>query len=169
MQKEREAAIQALGLRREVLDKGFVELVDYMGDDDAPVDAARVSFDRRAQEFTDEQNDKLYRYLRDHNHKSPSEMADFKFRVHAPVVTWWQWTRHRMASYNFVSGRYVPFTEDQFYIPTEWLRTQWRKQSESNKQGSDGMIPEGGRRRSNAEYSTHIATKSLELYEWALA
>ena len=126
-----------MNLRRTVLDKGSVELVDFMGDDDAPVDAARVSFDRRADEFPEHQNDKLFRFLMDHAHKSPTEMMVAKFRVVAPVVVWWHWVRHRMASYNFVSGRYVQFDEDQFM---EVAANEWRLQSKSNKQGSDGLL-----------------------------
>lgn len=118
-----------------LLDKGYIELVDFMGNDDAPVDAARVSFAKDASNYTREQNDKLTRYLLDHNHGTPFEMVTFKFRIHAPVLVWWHWVRHRMASYNFVSGRYVPFDEDQFY---EIAADQWRLQSTTNKQGSSG-------------------------------
>lgn len=118
---------------RNVLDSGYVQLIDYMGDEDAPVDAARVSFDRTADQYTEEQNDKLLRFLLSHNHESPFEMVVYKFRVNAPVVVWWQWVRHRLASYNFVSGRYVPFNEDQVYRVED---DRWRIQSKSNKQGS---------------------------------
>ena len=121
-----------------VLDKGYVELVDFMGDDDAPVDAARVSFDKSAENYTKKQNDKLTSYLIEHNHGTPFEMVTFKFRIHAPVVVWWHFVRHRMASYNFVSGRYVPFTEDQFYMVAQ---DSWRQQSKVNKQGSEGTLP----------------------------
>lgn len=120
-------------LRNDVLDNfGFVELVDYMGEEDAVVDAARVSFDKKASEYTPEENTRLLNYLINHEHGSPFEMIVYKFRVQAPVIVWWQWVRHRMASYNFVSGRYVPFTEDKCYTPTTW-----RLQSKSNKQGSE--------------------------------
>lgn len=119
-------------ITRNVLDGGYVSLIDIMGDDDAPVDAARVSFDKTADQYTDDQNNRLFARLLHDQHKSPSEMVDFKFRIKAPVVVWWQWVRHRMASYNFVSGRYVPFEETETYKPTIW-----RIQSKSNKQGSD--------------------------------
>ena len=137
IQKAKEAALAKLDLRRDVLDKGYIQLIDFMGDDDAPVDAARASFDGQAINYTHEQNDKLMAYLIKHEHTSPSEMMVAKFRVHAPVLVWWHWVRHRMASYNFVSGRYVPFTEDQFY---EIAEDQWRLQSKTNKQGSDGLL-----------------------------
>lgn len=80
-----------LPIKKEVLDKGYIELIDYMGDDDAPVDAARVSFAKSAENYTKEQNDKLTKYLLDHNHGTPFEMITYKFRVHAPVLVWWQW------------------------------------------------------------------------------
>jgi len=61
--------------------------------------------------------------------------CEFKFRVKAPVVTWWQWARHRTWNFNAQSGRYTEFEEDDFYIPTEW-----RLQSKDNKQGSEGVL-----------------------------
>lgn len=161
-------------MRIEVLDKGFVELIDYMGDDDAPVDAARVSFDKAASNYTKEQNDKLTKYLIEHDHGTPFEMVTFKFRVHAPVLVWWQWVRHRHMSYNFVSGRYVPFKEDQVYrVPDD----QWRLQSKSNKQGSEPgqFLPattiDGGLHglESNGQWLNHrideLYAMSIKLYE----
>ncbi len=123
--------------REEVLDKGYVELIDHMGTEDAVVDAARVSFGKEASAYTDLQNAGLLRYLIEHHHETPFEMVVYKFRVKAPVAVWWHWTRHRLASYNFISGRYVPFDETEVYHPTEW-----RKQSKDNKQGSDGVVDE---------------------------
>lgn len=118
---------------RKVLDDGYVELIDCMGDADAVVDAARVSFGRRASTETPEKNTRLLRYLREHHHDSPFEMVAYKFRVRAPVVVWWHWVRHRVASYNFISGRYVPFDETSVY---RIANDAWRIQSSSNKQGS---------------------------------
>ena len=66
---------------------------------------------------------------------SPFEMVEFKFRVRAPLITWWQWARHRTWNFNAQSGRYTPFEENDFHVPTEW-----RKQSESNKQASSGEV-----------------------------
>ena len=116
---------------RTVLDDGYVELVDFMGDEDAVVDAARVSFGKRATQYTTQQNDGLRRYLKEHQHNTPFEMVVFKFRVRAPVMVWWHWVRHRMASYNLISGRYVPFTETDVHLPQDW-----RKQDPNAKQGS---------------------------------
>lgn len=118
-----------------VLDRGYVELIDYMGDQNAVVDAARVSFGKRSDQYSDEQNARLLKYLIDHNHGTPFEMIVYKFRIKAPVVVWWQFVRHRIASYNFISGRYVPFSETEIYRPKEW-----RLQSSSNKQGSSDEV-----------------------------
>lgn len=123
-------------LRMNVLDAfGFVELVDYMGEEDAVVDAARVSFDKLASEYTPEENSRLLSYLIKHEHGSPFEMIEYKFRIQAPVIVWWQWVRHRVASYNFISGRYVPFDETKCYKPNVW-----RIQSKTNKQGSEAGV-----------------------------
>ena len=126
--------------RVNVLDKGFVELIDLMPHpasgvrgDLAIVNAARVSF--LGDSKGDLQDKKLLFYLLRHRHTSPFEQVEFKFRVHAPVVTWWQWVRHRMWNFNAQSGRYVPFEEDDFYTPTVW-----RRQSPSNKQASLGEL-----------------------------
>ena len=152
-------------MRTNVLDKGFVELIDFMGNDDAPVDAARVSFNKSAENYTDEQNDKLTQYLLDHNHGTPFEMVTFKFRIHAPVLVWWHFVRHRMASYNFVSGRYVPFTEDQFM---EVAADQWRRQSATNKQGSDGTVGTEVGDALTSALDKHLR-ESFLLYKWALS
>lgn len=122
-------------IRESVLDDGYVELIDFMGDDNAPIDAARVSFGKDSSQFTDDQNDKLRTYLLAHKHETPFEMVTFKFRMRAPVVVWWHVVRHRIASYNFISGRYTEFVETDVYKPTKW-----RKQSTDNKQCSDGLI-----------------------------
>lgn len=123
--------------------KGFVELSDMMPNpmegidehsaDRAVVQAARVSVLGKSK--GDEADKKLLFYLMEHHHTTPFEQIEFKFRVKAPVVTLWHWFRHRTWSYNSQSGRYTPFNENDFYIPTEW-----RLQSKSNKQGSDGLI-----------------------------
>ncbi|MBZ0290715.1 MAG: FAD-dependent thymidylate synthase, partial [Anaerolineae bacterium] len=71
---------------------------------------------------------------------SPFEMVEFKFRLRAPLVTFWQLVRHRTANLNMQSGRYTPFEENDFYVPSVW-----RKQAKSNKQASEGELePEAG-------------------------
>lgn len=129
-----------IGKQVPVLDKGWIELIDMMphpshdiSPDLAIVNAARVSFlgDSKGQE----RDKKLLFYLLRNHHTSPFEMVEFKFRVRAPLVTWWQWVRHRVWNYNAQSGRYTPFEEDDFYIPDIW-----RKQARDNKQASEGQV-----------------------------
>ena len=131
-----------IGKRVEVLDKGWIELVDMMPHPDsaisgdlAIVNAARVSF--LGESKGPERDKKLLFYLLRHRHTSPFEMVEFKFRVRAPLVTWWQWVRHRTWNMNAQSGRYTPFNEDDFYVPKPW-----RKQSKDNKQASEGILEE---------------------------
>jgi thymidylate synthase (FAD) len=81
--------------------------------------------------------------------------------VRAPVVVWWQWVRHRSWHYNFQSGRYTAFEENDFYIPAEW-----RRQSKSSKQASDGLVDDRGKYTSELR---RIAAESFALYEAALA
>ena len=149
--------------RREVLDDGFVELIDFMGiDGEVVADEARVSFDKRASEFPLEKNLRLLDYLDKHDHGSPWEMAVFKFRIRAPLVVWWQFVRHRMASYNFKSGRYVPFDETEVYRPHAW-----RAQSETNKQGSDGFIDQALGKRFD-EKRDALYEQAFSLYQTML-
>lgn len=122
-----------VGKRVDVLDKGWVELQDVMGDDLAIVNAARASF--LGESKGSDKDKKLLFYMMQHHHTSPFEQVEFKFRVRAPVVTWWQWVRHRTWSFNAQSGRYVAFEEEDFYTPAVW-----RKQSPSNKQASLGEL-----------------------------
>lgn len=129
-----------IGKRIPVLDKGWVELLDMMphpatgvSGDLAIVNAARVSF--MGESKGKDADRKLLRYLIRNSHTSPFEQVEFKFRVRMPVVTAWQWVRHRMWNFNAQSGRYVPFDENDFYVPAIW-----RKQSTSNKQSSSGEV-----------------------------
>jgi len=129
-----------IGKRFNVLDKGWIELVDMMphpnsdvSGDLAIVNAARVSF--LGESKGSERDKKLLFYLLRNHHTSPFEMVEFKFRVRAPLVTWWQWVRHRTWNMNAQSGRYTPFEENDFYVPDVW-----RKQSKDNKQASEGEV-----------------------------
>jgi len=121
-------------MKIDVLDHGFVELQDLMGNDLAIVNAARTSY--LGESKGEESDKKLLFYLMEHGHHSPFEMVEFKFRVRAPAICWWQWTRSRTQSYNFQSGRYTQLS-DQMYVPTEW-----RLQDTQNKQGSEGISPD---------------------------
>lgn len=121
------------GKKISVLDKGWIELQDYMGSDNDIVAAARASY--RGDSKGDKADKKLLFYLMEHRHTTPFEMVELKFRVHCPVVTAWQWVRHRTWSYNFSSGRYTEFKDDEFYLPDVW-----RLQDQNNKQGSKGVV-----------------------------
>ncbi len=97
-----------------VLDHGFVRVIDYMGDDSAIVQAARVSYGRgtkRVQEDTG-----LIRYLMRQRHTTPFEMCEIKFHVKLPIFVARQWIRHRTASVNEYSARYS-ILDKEFYIP----------------------------------------------------
>ncbi|WP_234554156.1 FAD-dependent thymidylate synthase [Thermus caliditerrae] len=115
-----------------VLDKGFVRLVDAMGNDRAIVQAARVSYGKGTK--TVREDAALIDYLMRHRHTSPFEMVEFKFHVKAPIFVVRQWFRHRTASVNEISGRYSVLKEE-FYEPQAW-----RKQARRNKQGSEGEL-----------------------------
>lgn len=125
---------------RQIIDRqGWVELIDVMphpsqkvSGDLAVVNAARTSFLGHSK--GEEQDKKLLFYLLRNHHTSPFEMVEFKFRIHAPVLVWWQLVRHRSANLNLQSGRYTPFKENDFYIPRS---DAWRMQSTDNKQGSN--------------------------------
>jgi len=122
-----------IGKRIEVLDRGWVELQDMMGDDLAIVNAARTSY--LGESKGDERDKKLLFYLMEHRHDGPFEMVEFRFRVHAPELVWRQLLRHRTGSYNLQSYRYTQAQEEEFYVPEEW-----RLQSQQNKQGSEGRL-----------------------------
>ena len=112
-----------------VLDHGFVRLVDYMGDDAAICQAARVSYGRGTRSV---QNDEgLIRYLMRHWHSTPFEMCEAKFHVKLPVFVARQWIRHRTANVNEYSARYS-ILDREFYIPA---RADLAAQSTVNNQG----------------------------------
>src|SRR2546430_15706780 len=97
-----------IGKRVKVLDQGYIELQALMGDDLAIVNAARVSF--LGESKGDDKDKKLLFYLMRNYHTSPFEMVEFKFRCRAPLVSYWQWVRHRTSSVNAQSGRYTEFS-----------------------------------------------------------
>lgn len=114
-----------------VLDHGFVRLVDRMGDDLDIVRAARVSYDADWRAGDDEDKDrKLIEYLLKNKHTSPFEHVIFKFEVKAPIFVFRQWHRHRTWSYSEISGRYTALDEGYYVPDIENITTQ----SKSNKQ-----------------------------------
>jgi thymidylate synthase (FAD) len=96
-------------------DLGCIELIDYMGNDLTIVNAARVSYSKRS-EVMDLKAMKLIDYLMRNEHGSPFEHVVFQFRVRAPLYVVQQWERHRIASYNEESGRYIELRTD-FAVP----------------------------------------------------
>lgn len=116
----------------DVLDHGFVRLVDHMGSDISIVRAARVSYDADWRAGQDEGSDhKLINYLWRNKHTSPFESVSFTFEVKAPIFVLRQWHRHRTWSYNELSARYKELPEE-FYIPNPNIVGS---QSKNNKQG----------------------------------
>lgn len=113
----------------QVLDKGFVRLVDNMGTDDAIVQAARVSYGEGTK--TPSTDRTLIRHLMRERHTSPFEMVEFKFHVKVPMDCWRQWIRHRTASVNEYSTRYSEAKDEMS------VAGKWRLQSTTNKQGSE--------------------------------
>lgn len=113
-------------METKVLDNGFVRLIDFMGGDFAVVQAARVSFGQGTMGKKQDMN--LIDYLLQHRHETPFEQSVFKFHIKCPLFVARQWFRHRMASYNEISGRYTEM-KDEFYRPTK-LRRQMSKNYE---------------------------------------
>lgn len=149
-----------IGKRVPVLDKGWVELQAIMGDDLAIVNAARVSY--MGESKGAEQDKKLLFYLLRNRHTTPFEQVEFKFRVRAPVMVWWQWARHRTWSFNAQSGRYTAFDESDFYFPTPW-----RMQAQSDKQMSEGAVSAAEGAELTAMLAEHYE-RSFALYQAAL-
>lgn len=144
-EKESFEHTEGLYAPRPCLDHGFVRLVDYMGSDDAIVQAARVSYGKGTKKLSHDRG--LIRYLMRHSHTTPFEMVEFKFHVKLPIFVARQWIRHRTANVNEYSGRYSVM-EDEFYIPE---KQQIQYQSQQNKQGrAENPPPEELRERFTA-------------------
>jgi thymidylate synthase (FAD) len=117
-----------------VLDHGFVRVIDYMGDDAAVVQAARVSYGRGTRKISEDEG--LIRYLMRHWHSTPFEMCEIKYHVKLPIFVARQWIRHRTANVNEYSARYS-IMDKEFYIPApEHLAAQ----SADNRQGRGAVL-----------------------------
>jgi thymidylate synthase (FAD) len=125
-----------LGEATRCLDHGFVRVVDYFGNDDAIVQAARVSYGAGTRKTSEDRQ--LIRYLMRHRHTTPFEMCEIKFHVKLPIFVARQWIRHRTANVNEISGRYSIFT-DEFYLPAP---EELARQSTNNKQGRGELLNE---------------------------
>lgn len=117
-----------------VLDHGFVRVVDYMGDDGAVVQAARVSYGKGTKKVSQDRG--LINYLMRHRHTTPFEMCDIKLHIKLPIFVARQWIRHRTASVNEYSARYS-ILDKEFYIPES---QQLAAQSEINNQGRGEIL-----------------------------
>jgi thymidylate synthase (FAD) len=135
-----------------VLDDGFVTLVDCMGDDQAVVQAARVSYGEGTRRVSDDRA--LIRYLMRHRHTTPFEMAEIKLLVRVPMDCWRQWIRHRTANVNEYSTRYSVAIEAAQQTPPD----QWRVQAASNRQGSAGFLP--------PEIGAELSAEEAELLQY---
>src|SRR6478672_4186742 len=124
-----------------VLDRGFIRVVDYMGDDAAIVQAARVSYGRGTRKVSEDQG--LINYLMRHRHTTPFEMCEIKYHVKLPIFVARQWIRHRTANVNEYSARYS-ILDKEFYIPApEHLAVQ----ATTNRQGRGAAIAGEAARR----------------------
>ena len=113
----------------EVLDHGFIRVIDYMGDDTSIVQSARVSYGKGTKQIS---NDKgLIKYLMRHRHSTPFEMCEIKFHIKLPIFIARQWIRHRTANVNEYSARYS-ILDKEFYIPSP---ENLAAQSVTNNQG----------------------------------
>ncbi len=151
-----------LGKKFPVLDDGFVRLVDYLGDDAAIVQAARVSYGAGTKKRSVDRE--LIRYLMRHRHTSPFEMCELKLHIRCPMDCWRQWIRHRTANVNEYSTRYSIAIDAAATTEPD----AWRLQDTVNIQGSAGLLDEAlGHNLSERE--AQIQKMAREVYEDRLA
>jgi thymidylate synthase (FAD) len=145
-------------LKCNVLDDGFVILVDSMGSDSSIVQAARVSYGEGTKKTSEDRH--LIRYMMRNHHTSPFEMCEVKLHVRVPMDCWRQWIRHRTASVNEYSTRYSIAIDSMMNTDAD----KWRMQDAGNRQGSKGFINSDiGSKLSQVEYDLHL--KCREVYE----
>ncbi len=149
-------------MKLKVLDKGFIEVIDSLGNDLTVVNSARVSFGKRKEKY-DKSDERLVRYLAKYKHYSPFRHLQVQFHIKAPEFVMRQWYKHVVGietssnsstkdhAWNEISGRYVPVEE--YYEPTIW-----RKQSKDNKQASEGELEEVTNKRAIHAYNTALTT-----------
>jgi thymidylate synthase (FAD) len=155
-------ADRLIGVRRPVLRHGYVVLVDYMGNDAAIVQAARVSYGRGTRSVRDDRG--LIRYLLRHRHTTPFEMVEFKFLVRLPIYVARQWIRHRTASVNEYSARYS-IVPDEYDLPDP---DAVRQQSVTNRQGRGEPLPPEVVERFRSDLD-RVARTAYAAYEKAIA
>ena len=147
-------------MKKQVLNKGFVEVIDSLGSDLTVVNSARVSFGKR-KEIYDKSDRALVRYLAKHKHFSPFRHMVVQFHLKAPEFVMRQWYKHVVGiettssyptkdhAWNEISGRYTPVSD--YYIPEVW-----RKQSEDNKQASEGELDKLQQKRMSHLYERYL-------------
>ena len=143
------------------LDHGFIRVVDYMGDDQAVVQAARVSYGKGTSRVSEDRG--LIRYLMRHRHSTPFEMCEIKLHVKLPMFIARQWIRHRTASINEYSARYSVL-DKEFYIPNA---KDLAVQSKSNMQGRGDVLSEKDSNEA-LEMLKRDAENCFETYEYLL-
>lgn len=155
-------------MKSQVLDKGFIEVIDSLGTDLTVVNSARVSFGKRKEKW-DKSDEHLVRYLAKHKHYSPFRHLQVQFHIKAPEFVMRQWYKHVVGiettsnssakdhAWNEISGRYVEV--EDYYIPKVW-----RKQSKDNKQASEGVLSEEVNSRAIHAYNTALST-TKSMYE----
>ncbi len=122
---------KVLGKEFNVLDHGFIRVIDYMGNDSAIVQSARVSYGKGTKHLS--QDAALINYLMRNSHTSPFEMCEIKLHIKLPIFVARQWVRHRTANINEYSARYS-LVEDQFYTPSNiCLQSKENKQARGNE------------------------------------
>ncbi|PEL95810.1 thymidylate synthase (FAD) [Bacillus wiedmannii] len=152
-----------------VLDKGYVRLVDTMGCDLSVVNSARVSYDKESTELTDK-DIRLIKFLAREGHTSPFRHATLQFEIYAPLMVarqHWKYivgSDHTMDAWNESSRRYVT-EEPTFYVPKI---DEWRLAPENSKQGSGGTISADDSRSYFTEYLEEYLEKGEQLYSQAL-
>lgn len=144
-----------------VLDHGFVRVVDYMGDDAAVVQAARVSYGRGTKSVGEDRG--LIRYLMRHRHTTPFEMCEIKLHVKLPIFVARQWIRHRTANVNEYSGRYS-ILDKEFYVPEP---AHLAAQSGANRQGRASVLSDAEAQQVMLLLRTE-AERSYSNYLWLL-
>jgi thymidylate synthase (FAD) len=144
-----------------VLDHGFLRVIDYMGDDAAVVQAARVSYGRGTRAANEDRG--LIRYLMRHRHSTPFEMCEIKYHVKLPIFVARQWIRHRTSNVNEYSARYS-ILDREFYIPApEHLAAQ----SSVNRQGR-GTVLQGEEAARVLDLLRQDAMQTYDHYAWML-
>ena len=141
-----------------ILDHGFVRVIDYMGDDAAVVQAARVSYGAGTKKIREDAG--LINYLMRHRHTSPFEMCELKIHVKMPIFVARQWIRHRVANLNEVSGRYS-ILDNGFYMPDS---DNVAAQARTNRQGRGDVLNTGEAARV-LQILRDDATRSYTHYE----